>query len=200
LDLDLEAQSLIKRHVLMSMAAGAIPLPLVDIAAVTALRLELVKALSAHYGVACDRASSKAIIGALTGSTLTQLGASVVKAVPFVGSLIGGVTQVVLSGAATYALGAVFARHFQRGGSVEGLDLKAAGAEFSRLFEEGKAVVARWQREPAGDTETQADTLAQLRALHAGGELSDAQLAEIEARFGSARGFTGRGSGSSRAS
>ena len=48
--------------------------------------------------------------------------ASVVKAIPLLGTLVGGVSWLALAGASTYAVGKVFIQHFESGGTLLTLD------------------------------------------------------------------------------
>ena len=47
----MDTDTIIRRHVGFAMIAGAIPVPLVDIAAVTAIQLDLMKELANQYNV-----------------------------------------------------------------------------------------------------------------------------------------------------
>ncbi|MCB0572184.1 MAG: DUF697 domain-containing protein, partial [Phaeodactylibacter sp.] len=48
-DKSLRAQEIVKNHVLISMGAGLVPIPILDIAAVTAVQLDMVKNLAQLY-------------------------------------------------------------------------------------------------------------------------------------------------------
>jgi len=86
-----KAESIINRHVLYSMGAGAIPIPLVDLGAVTAVQLDMIKQLCQNYGIDFNEVTGKSFIASLTGSLFARYGASLVKAVPGIGSLLGGI-------------------------------------------------------------------------------------------------------------
>ncbi|RMD97626.1 MAG: DUF697 domain-containing protein [Deltaproteobacteria bacterium] len=134
-----EAERIIREHLIWSVGAGLVPIPLVDLAAVTGIQLDMLKQLCRVYGVDYSISSGKAWISALTGSMLARFGANALKLIPGLGSLIGGVSMAVMSGASTYALGTVAVKHFEGGGSFADFDPDAARTEYETAFEEGKS-------------------------------------------------------------
>ena len=61
-----------------------------------------------------------------------------IKFIPGIGSVIGGVTMAVLSGASSYALGEVFKKHFETGGTFLDFDMKRLKKMYNEKFEKGK--------------------------------------------------------------
>jgi uncharacterized protein (DUF697 family) len=120
------ASKLVDRFSLWSGAAGLIPVPLVDIAAVGGVQLQMLRRLSEIYGVPFSDNRGKSIIASLAGSVLpastattTAMGvSSVLKSVPGVGTVIGALTMPVFSAGATYVIGKVFIQHFASGGTL----------------------------------------------------------------------------------
>jgi len=76
------ADDIIKSHVVWALGGGLIPVPLFDIAAVTAIQMDMLKQLADLYEVE---------FSASTGSTFARIGASLIKAVPGIGTVIGGI-------------------------------------------------------------------------------------------------------------
>ena len=132
----------IKRHVIYSMVAGAIPVPIVDIAAVTAIQVDLIKELARAYEVDFTEERGKAIATALIGTTVGNLigraGASAIKAIPGVGTLLGIGSMAAFAGASTYALGKVFEHHFREGGNLFDFDAEKMKDMFRDFFARGK--------------------------------------------------------------
>ena len=62
------ADDTILKHMGLAMGGGAIPIPVLDLAAVTAVQLDLLKRLAALYDVPFDSASSRAFLTSLTGA------------------------------------------------------------------------------------------------------------------------------------
>lgn len=136
------AQAVVRTHVVGSMALGLLPLPLFDIAALTGAQLNMLHSLCKHYEVAFDDKIGKALLSSLASGSvpiLTVVGlSSVVKIIPGVGSIIGGVSVSVLSGSMIYAAGQVFIRHFEAGGTLEDFDSNQWLDFFKQQFEKGK--------------------------------------------------------------
>ena len=118
-----KSEKIIRNHIIWSMGAGLIPIPIADLFAVSAVQLDMIRQLCKQYDIDFKETEGKAIITALAGSGMARVGAGAVKVIPGVGSLLGGVTMSVLSGASTYALGQVFKRHFQTGGTFLDFDV-----------------------------------------------------------------------------
>lgn len=132
------ANSIIKNHMIWSMGAGFIPIPIADFFAVSAIQLDMIRQLSKIYDIDFKETEGKAVITSLTGSGLARLGARAIKFIPGVGSVLGGVTLAVLSGGATYALGEVFKKHFDTGGTFLDFDPSRLKAYYDEKFEKGK--------------------------------------------------------------
>jgi len=141
-----KADKIIKNHVLIAMGFGAVPIPLVDIAGITATQVSMISKLSGLYDVQFSNELGKSLVGSLIGSVGGQTLAtgtfgSLIKAIPGIGSIIGAVTYPAIAGTTTYAVGKVFERHFETGGTL--LDFKVSDAKhfFHEELEKGKHVV-----------------------------------------------------------
>ena len=84
-----------------------IPIPMLDFTAVTAIQIDMLSQLSTLYGADYTASTGKTFVAALTGSTFAKIGASLVKIVPGIGTMIGGLSMSIMSGASTYAVGQV---------------------------------------------------------------------------------------------
>jgi uncharacterized protein (DUF697 family) len=143
------ADTVVRNHVIWSMGASfLIPIPIADVFAVSALQLDMIRQLSRVYDIDFAETQGKAIITSLTSSTLARAGArSLIKLVPGIGTIIGGVTVSVFNGASTYALGEVFKRHFDSGGTILDFDVERLKKVYKEKFEKGKKVAKEWQAE-----------------------------------------------------
>lgn len=155
-DLNERAESAIRNHVIWSMGAGFIPIPVADFVAVAAVQLDMIRTLSNVYGVDFKETEGKALVTSLTGSGLSRLGANaLIKMIPGVGSFFGGLSMSIVSGASTYALGQVFKTHFSVGGTFLDFDTNRFQRYYDEQFEKGKEVakeykaVAEQQKEQA---------------------------------------------------
>ncbi|OMP79236.1 YcjF family protein [[Flexibacter] sp. ATCC 35208] len=137
------AKEIIKKHVLISMGVGAVPIPFVDVAAITATQLSMISKLAAHHNVQFSNDLGKSIIVSLVGGAgskalvMASIG-SFIKFIPVVGTAVGAVTFPAIAGATTYAIGQVFDKHFAGGGTM--LDLKASDMKtyFAEELDKGK--------------------------------------------------------------
>jgi len=147
-DKDKHASTVVRNHVIWSMGAGMIPVLVADVFAVSAIQLDMIRQLCKVYEVDFSETRGKAIVTSLTSSTLARIGAgSVVKLIPGVGSILGGVTVSVFAGASTYALGEVFKKHFASGGTILDFDPARLKKIYDEKFEKGKKIVKDWKKE-----------------------------------------------------
>jgi uncharacterized protein (DUF697 family) len=146
------ADTVIRNHIIWSMGASfIIPIPIADIFAVSALQLDMIRQLCRVYDVDFSETQGKAIVTSLTSSTLARAGArSLIKLVPGLGTLIGGVTVSVFNGASTFALGEVFKKHFQSGGTILDFDVDRLKKVYREKFEKGKDVADQLRKEEGG--------------------------------------------------
>lgn len=123
-----QALKIVRQHLVAGATLSAIPIPLVDVAALTATQLHLLDKLSQHYGADFDKKLAKTKLLTLLSSTLpttTIMGlSSVSKLIPGIGTLGGGASLSALSGAIIYATGHVFIRHLEAGGTLASFDSK----------------------------------------------------------------------------
>ncbi len=144
------AETVVRNHMLWSMGTGfVIPIPIADVFAVSAVQLDMIRQLCRVYEKEFSETQGKAIVTALTTSTLTRAGArSLVKLIPVVGTVVGGVVVSVMNGASTYALGQVFKRHFESGGTILDFDTERLKKVYREQFEKGKKVAEEWAKDP----------------------------------------------------
>jgi uncharacterized protein (DUF697 family) len=116
------AAQLVDRLSLWSGAAGLIPVPLVDMAAVGGVQLHMLRRLSEIYGVPFSENRGKSILTSLAGAVIpastAATTASLVKGLPVIGTAIGALTMPVVSAGATWVIGKVFIQHFASGGTL----------------------------------------------------------------------------------
>ena len=135
---------LAKNHVLASMGVGLIPVPLVDLVALTGVQLDMIKKIAVEYDIAFKKDMGKSIITSLLGGFLpVALGgtlSSLIKCIPLIGQTTGAITMPVISGASTYGIYKVFVQHFESGGTFLDLDPAKVKSYFSEQFTKGTKV------------------------------------------------------------
>lgn len=172
------ADTIIKNHIIWSMGAGLIPVPIVDFFAVSGIQLDMIRQLCKLYDQDFKESEGKAIITALTGSGIARMGAkAMIKFIPGIGSVIGGVTMAVLSGASSFALGEVFKKHFDTGGTFLDFDPKRLKKLYNEKFEKGKKVAEQIKR----DNEKKREAAEQAQEARTSGKAVDKlrELAEL---------------------
>jgi uncharacterized protein (DUF697 family) len=116
------ARKLVERFSLWSGVAGLLPVPMLDLAAVAGVQLQMLRRLSQIYDIPFSKNRGKAILASFAGTMIpasTGLGvASMAKAVPVAGTAIGALTAPTLSVGATYVIGMAFIEHFASGGTL----------------------------------------------------------------------------------
>ena len=116
------ASQLVDRLALWSGAAGLIPLPVVDLAAVGGVQLYMLRRLSEIYGVPFSENRGKSVLASLAGAVLPFTTATTIgglaKFFPVIGTAIGQLTMAGVSAPATWVIGKVFIQHFASGGTL----------------------------------------------------------------------------------
>jgi uncharacterized protein (DUF697 family) len=146
-ELTLKAENLIKNHVMAAGGFSLVPLPLLDLAAITVVQVRMIQKLAAMYGKTFSEKPVRNTIIALAGGVVGQgAGAtaafSLTKFIPGFGWMIGLVSMPVVVGATTYAIGHVFLRHFEQGGSVYDMSVESARGYYKEQMEKGKKLAA----------------------------------------------------------
>ena len=177
------ASSIIKNHMIWSMGAGFIPVPIADLFAVSAIQLDMIRQLCKVYDIDFKQTEGKAMITALTGSGLARLGARAVKFIPGVGSILGGVTMAALSGASTYALGEVFKKHFETGGTFLDFDPERLRKYYNEKFEKGKEVADELRKKQENIANTAMEKLKELVEMKTAGLLTDEEFEAMKKKI-----------------
>lgn len=116
------ASKLVDRFAMWSGVAGLVPIPVIDVAAVAGLQLQMLRRLSQIYGVPFSENSGKALIAALAGTMIPATSgigaASMLKSIPILGTLASGFVMPALAAGATFAIGKAFLQHFESGGTL----------------------------------------------------------------------------------
>jgi uncharacterized protein (DUF697 family) len=141
------AEKVIKEHVLWSLGAGLLPIPIIDIAAVTMVQLDMLKQLCRVYERDYSTSEGKVILSAMTGGTLARIGATMLKTLPGIGTLLGGVSMSIMAGASTYAVARVAIMHFESGGDLFNFDIDSAKKVYEEEFEKGKEYASELDKE-----------------------------------------------------
>jgi uncharacterized protein (DUF697 family) len=116
----MQADSVVRDHVLLSASAMAIPIPLPGALAEAAVQMRMIRKLAALYGVPFDESRAQTFLAALLGALsagwmagrLLRFAAASSWILPFW-------PGAALTGGLCYLIGRFFIRHFENGGSLE---------------------------------------------------------------------------------
>ncbi len=117
-----QAHRIVERHAAYSAVGGIIPLPIANVASITAVIVRMVKLLSDLYGVPFERDRARAIVVGLVGGAMpTGLAAVTASTLVYVvpgSNLIGLAVSSITAIASTRSIGRIFVEHFESGASL----------------------------------------------------------------------------------
>jgi uncharacterized protein (DUF697 family) len=134
-----EAGVIIADAVKWSAAAGAIPIPYVDLAALGAVQYTMVRDLTSLYGNEADKGVVKTVVSTTLGTLAPtylsgHLVGSSLKVIPGPGTILGSASVAAFSAAATYSIGKIFVRHFESGGTLKSFSAESIQEELKDEF------------------------------------------------------------------
>jgi uncharacterized protein (DUF697 family) len=143
---------IISKYAVWAAGIGLIPLPVVDVIALSGLQVKMLSVLARTYGVDFSENAGRSMIASLSSSVSAEsLGrgvlGSVLKSIPLVGWVAGWLIMPAAAGALTYAVGRVFAQHFESGGSFLDFDAQEFKEAFREQYRKGLAFVRRKQND-----------------------------------------------------
>ncbi len=171
-----QADNIIRQHVAYSASAALIPIPGADIAAVSAVQLDMLRQLAGMYGINFMDAIGRNLITSMVGGSLARIGASLIKTIPVIGTVIGEITMPILSGASTYALGHVIVHHLENGGTLDSIDLKQSKKAYQETMNKEKENLKK-ETATAANAMTTDDVISKIKKLS---ELKDAGILSEE--------------------
>lgn len=140
-----QSNRIIRSHVIWAMAASFVPYA--DMVVVSAAQLDMIRQMCRVYDVPFEETQGKALISSLTSIALSRAGATgLVRLIPGFGTAISGAIAT-FNGASTYALGEVFKKHFESGGTILDFDPARLKKYYKEKFEKGKTVTKQWKDE-----------------------------------------------------
>lgn len=134
-----DALLLVERYTKYAAAAGLVPLPLVDMAAITVIQVRMLRAMCELYDMPFSNERARVIVAALLGGVMPTLAGhqiltTIARRVTVVGTLFGMISVSGFAVAATYAVGRVFVLHFESGGTLLDVDLSKAKDQVAAHF------------------------------------------------------------------
>jgi small GTP-binding protein len=140
---------IIRNSVLLSLAAGLEPVPLVDIPILLGTQIRLVLRIAAIYGEPFSASRAREVVAVITGGLALRYAAEeLAKLIPFGGDLVSG----AIAAAGTWALGQVAAEYFESDKQLSGAQLRKLFTRFYRIYrqeEREQALLEKAGRKPA---------------------------------------------------
>ena len=137
-----EADAIIRRYALYGTAAGLIPSFGLDVAALTAIQVKMIRELANLYEYDVNdqmiRMSITTGITALGGRLLTGIATSITKAFSPLKFLIGGATQAALSGFTTAEIGKIYQARMSSGENPADITVSEIVNHIVSQVQEGK--------------------------------------------------------------
>lgn len=123
-----DAMAIVRRYTMVSAAAGVVTVPVLDVAALGAIHIALIKEITTHYGAEFSEHAARNILIAIGASLIPGSIGSVfarraLRLLPFVTPGIGLAAMSASSAVVSYLLGTVFVRHFEAGGTLDTFDV-----------------------------------------------------------------------------
>jgi uncharacterized protein (DUF697 family) len=116
------ARKIVERHAAYSAVGGIIPVPIANVASITAVIVRMVKVLSDLYGVPFQRDRARAmVIGLMGGAMPTGLAAVTASTLVYIvpgSNLIGLAVSSIAAIACTRGIGRIFIEHFESGATL----------------------------------------------------------------------------------
>jgi uncharacterized protein (DUF697 family) len=164
-----QSLKIVKRAMWWSMGAGLVPLPILDLVAVSGVQLKMLCDLSKIYDLPFQKSRVSAVVGSLVGFVVPHavsygLIGSLAKAIPWGGVIAVAPSMALFSGACSWALGNVFIQHFESGGTFLDFNPDAVKEYFRAQFEEGKKVAAAMKAEGQPETSVEAKVESEVEA------------------------------------
>ena len=140
---NLLAKQTVKTWSSWAAAAGLVPMPALDLAAIAAVQVKMVYELCKIYDVPYKEERVQSVVtGVATSSVIVllsgQVSGAVLRFIPYVGPILSTLIQPTLAFASTYALGQVFIKQFESGQSLGSITVESVRDSYNKQFEKAK--------------------------------------------------------------
>lgn len=136
-----KADAIVSRYTKYALASGLIPVPLLDLALISGLQLNMLRKLSNLYETRFSEQRGKAALAALVSGGGAVSVASMARVLPGIGHIAGAFTVTATAAASTYAVGKVFIQHFEAGGTILTFEPQKVRAYYNEQLKSGQQTV-----------------------------------------------------------
>lgn len=137
-----EVEKLINHSVYASMGIGVLLMPIISLASVTAIQLNMVRKLSKIYGVEFKENLAKKVITTVVAAGVPVLATGPVEllalCIPVVGTAAAFATMPALNGLSTHAIGNMFVTHFEKGGNFINVNVDSLKEDFKTAYQDSR--------------------------------------------------------------
>ena len=120
-----EVEKTIRSYVCAVAGLGVVPIPVFNLAAVSAVNLLLVRKLTLLYGLDFDEGTARRLISSFIGAGISESLVSTLRFIPIIGLPLSLGARPALNAMSTYALAQAFVIHFERGGCFINANIEA---------------------------------------------------------------------------
>ena len=140
---NLLAKQTVKTWSSWAAAAGLVPMPALDLAAIATVQVKMVYELCKIYDVPYKEERVQSVVTGVATSSVTvllsgQVSGTVLRFTPYVGPILSTLIQPALAFASTYALGQVFIKQFESGQSLGSITVESVRDSYNKQFEKAK--------------------------------------------------------------
>ena len=130
------AAKIVRQNALIAVSSVVVPIPFLGIPILGAVHLRMLRQLAKHYEVEFSEQRANAIIGSLAGISATVAATGLLRMLPGIGPTLFAIGGLTLPSASTYALGEVFIKHFESGGTFLTFDPDRAKPDYDEKVAE----------------------------------------------------------------
>lgn len=178
---EISPDKIIEKHTYSAFFAALIPYPFLDLAMVTAIQIDLAEQLTEYYGKDFDKEKVKiflsSIISTGIGRNLGKIGASAVKTIPGIGTLLGSAASSIMAASSTYATGKLFMHYYEKGDSIFAAPTEEIRDLFNKYKEAGREAVKNFKSKKEADQIYK--SILEMHNLKEKGIISDEEFESI---------------------
>ena len=142
-----DIDDLIKRYCYWSFSISLIPVPIVDLAAMVTIQVKMIQEISKLHKIPLSDEKAKKTVAVLIANVSSSSFMGLAKLAPGIGYLVVTIPLATINVTNTYAVGKIFAHHFESGHTIDSLGSGRQKAFLQSTLADGKAFARRTKKE-----------------------------------------------------
>jgi len=139
-----KASTLVRDYAVGAVGVGLIPLPIFDVIGLSAMQFRMLNQIAQQYDIEFSKKRVKSLIAPLMGGMFPiVVTISFTKIIPGIGTTTGMLSTAAIAGPSTYAIGKIFIRHFESGGTFLDFDPEKFKKHFADEMKEARKLLAQ---------------------------------------------------------